>query len=222
MAFANERVAAMSNLNGEQYKEAMRQQEVWANIGTDLRKERLELQERMAEQQMDKIGQTVEQMNAADRQQAEFRADMRGSHPDAQAEQAYFEEMARAGQMPTDEGRKAWVQEWRDLSEDHRQAGVDAVAQAGVNGAWRTVEKDEVLQPGARVRMDMDKGTSEVWDQQQGNDRPPPSGVGSVPSGMSNRPRASGSRQIIKIAKQRRRRRLWKPAWGELSSSRGR
>ena len=32
MALANERVAAMSNLNGEQYKEAMRQQEVWANI----------------------------------------------------------------------------------------------------------------------------------------------------------------------------------------------
>ena len=59
MALANERVAAMSNLNGDQYKEAMRQQEVWANIATDLRKERLELQERMADQEMDKISQPL-------------------------------------------------------------------------------------------------------------------------------------------------------------------
>ena len=59
MALANERVAAMSNLNGDQYKEAMQQQEVWANIGTDLRKERLELQERMADQEMDKIAKPL-------------------------------------------------------------------------------------------------------------------------------------------------------------------
>jgi MobA/MobL family len=78
MALANERIAAMSNLNGEQYKDARQQQETWAAIGNDLRKERLELQERMADQDMDKINQAVEQMNAADRQRAEFRADIRG------------------------------------------------------------------------------------------------------------------------------------------------
>ena len=98
MALANERVAAMSNLNGDQYKEAMRQQEAWAKAGTDLRKERLELQERMADQEMDKISQEVERTNAADRQRAEFRADMRGSQPDAQAAQT--QEAAAAPSVP--------------------------------------------------------------------------------------------------------------------------
>src|SRR5271170_51499 len=47
MALANERVAAMSNLNSEQYRDALRQQEEWHKSGTELRKERLEHQERM-------------------------------------------------------------------------------------------------------------------------------------------------------------------------------
>jgi hypothetical protein len=87
MALANERIAAMSNLNGEQYKEALRQQEAWSNAGTELRKERLELQEHMANQEMDTINQAVEQMNTADKQRAEFRADIRG-YADAQQEAA--------------------------------------------------------------------------------------------------------------------------------------
>jgi MobA/MobL family protein len=79
MALANERIAAMSNL-----KEAVRQQEIWSNTGTDLRKERLELQERMADREAATINQEVaERMNAADRQRAEFRADIRGSQPAA-------------------------------------------------------------------------------------------------------------------------------------------
>jgi hypothetical protein len=87
MALANERIAAMSNLNSDQYKEALRQQEAWANIGTDLRKDRFELQERMGNDEMDRISQAVEKINAADRQRAEFRADIRGSQPEAQAEE---------------------------------------------------------------------------------------------------------------------------------------
>ncbi|MGE4046481.1 MAG: MobQ family relaxase [Acetobacteraceae bacterium] len=81
MALSNERIAAMSNLNGEQYKDAMRQQEVWAQIGTDLRKERLELQERMADRDQGAPNQAVEQVNVADRQQAEHRRDINGHQP---------------------------------------------------------------------------------------------------------------------------------------------
>ena len=98
MALTNERIAAMSNLNGEQYKDALRQQETWADIGTDLRKERLELQERMADQQMDIISQGVEQMaariNAAHQQRAEFRGDIRGNPPAAHFEAEQQEQAA--------------------------------------------------------------------------------------------------------------------------------
>ena len=84
MALANERIAAMSNLNSEQYKEAQRQQEEWTRSGTDLRKERLELQEQMALREAQKISEEVErvakaeEMNRADRQREEFRSDIRG------------------------------------------------------------------------------------------------------------------------------------------------
>jgi MobA/MobL family len=96
MALANERVAAMSNLNGEQYKEAMRQQEEWQKTGTELRKERLELQDRMAEREAAEINAKVEahveQLNRADRQREEFRSDIRGSASGTTA--AQVEDMA--------------------------------------------------------------------------------------------------------------------------------
>ena len=122
MALANERIAAMSNLNSEQYKEAQRQQEAWSQVGTDLRKDRLELQGRMADQEMDTISQAVERMNTADRQRAEFRADVRGSQPDAA------------------------------VGQDNR---VEAEG-------WRPVGPEEILQPGAHVRMDMQTGQAQV------------------------------------------------------------
>jgi hypothetical protein len=98
MALANERIAAMSNLNSEQYKEAQRQQEEWSKIGTDLRKERLEHQERMAEKSAQDITADVERrrqadsINDADRQRAEHRTDIRGNpetpHAPVQAHEA--------------------------------------------------------------------------------------------------------------------------------------
>lgn len=103
MALANERIAAMSNLNGEQYKDALRQQEVWAKIGTDLRKDRLELQERMADQEMDRITEAVGRMNAADQQRAGFRADIRGiqpAAPETPREAAQAQEAAAASPAP--------------------------------------------------------------------------------------------------------------------------
>jgi hypothetical protein len=80
MALANERVAAMSNLNSEQYKEAMRKQEEWAKAGTELRAERLELLERMARQERaaTPAKQMAERINAADQQRADHRGDIRG------------------------------------------------------------------------------------------------------------------------------------------------
>jgi hypothetical protein len=91
MALANERIAAMSNHNGEQYKDAQQQQEAWSKFATELRRERLEQKERMAEtEKAETIAKTEQALaaatiNAADRQRAEFRADIGGSQPDAQA-----------------------------------------------------------------------------------------------------------------------------------------
>ena len=129
MALANERIAAMSNLNSEQHQEAQRQQEEWARIGTELRKERLALQERMALDEAQKISQAVEQqaaaeqINRADRQREEFRSDIRGPITPAS------------------------------------QPAPDATQEAQ---SWRPVGPDEVLQPGAHVRMDMQTGQSQV------------------------------------------------------------
>jgi hypothetical protein len=79
MALANERIAAMSNLNGEQYKDAMRQQEAWAKTGTELRRERRELQEHMADREMETLNRAVERMETAKQQnQADARADTGG------------------------------------------------------------------------------------------------------------------------------------------------
>jgi hypothetical protein len=126
MALANERIAAMSNLNSEQYEEAQHQQEVWAQIGTELRKERLELQERMANDEMARVERSVEQMaertNAADQQRAEFRGDIRGLSP-AQDNQP----------------------------ETPREAE-----------GFRPLGPDEVLQPGAHVRVDLETGQTQV------------------------------------------------------------
>src|SRR5690349_12726709 len=129
MALANERVAAMSNLNSEQYKEAQRQQEEWARIGTELRKDRLALQERMALDETQKINEDVEraaraeQINRADRQREEFRSDIRGPVKPAS------------------------------------EPAPDATQEAQ---SWRPVGPDEVLQPGAHVRIDMQTGQSQV------------------------------------------------------------
>ena len=73
-------------------------------------------------------------MNTADRQRAEFRADMRGSPPDAQAAQT--QEAAAEG--------------------------------------WRPVGRDEVLQPGVHVRMNMETGQTEIRAEPHGNDPQPP------------------------------------------------
>jgi hypothetical protein len=87
MALATERIAAMSNLNSEQYKGAMREQEVWTEIGTELRKERLELQRELAraadQDDASKRGMAdAEKINTADRQRADFRVDSRGNAVD--------------------------------------------------------------------------------------------------------------------------------------------
>jgi hypothetical protein len=102
MALANERIAAMSNLNGEQYNDAMQKQEAWAKIGTDLRKERIELQERMADREMDAISEAVERTNAADRQRAGFRADIRGSARTETPREAAQEQYAGAAPQQPD------------------------------------------------------------------------------------------------------------------------
>jgi hypothetical protein len=89
MALANERIAAMSNLNGDQYKDAMQKQEAWAELGTELRRERLELQRDAREGDQDDDGKRMaEAINTADRQRADFRADSRGNVMDDRAHAA--------------------------------------------------------------------------------------------------------------------------------------
>jgi hypothetical protein len=101
MALANERVAAMSNLNGEQYKEAQRQQEIWEKAGTELRAERLALRERMADQEMINIERDVaRRVNEADRQRSAFRADVRGAPLDAEAEVTGRRQAAETAREP--------------------------------------------------------------------------------------------------------------------------
>jgi MobA/MobL family len=117
MALANERIGAMSNLHGEQYKEAQRQQEEWERIGTKLRKERLELHERMADQEAQKLNEHVEafaarinaaRTNAADRKRAEFRADIRGNtQPDPDPNSPAMREVARMHGMDEEQKKAA-------------------------------------------------------------------------------------------------------------------
>jgi hypothetical protein len=159
MALSNERIAAMSNLNGEQYKEAMQQQEAWSNIGTDLRKERIELQERMADQQMQSINDSIERLNAerinaADQQRAEFRADIRGFDPTAHPDEPAMRAVARMY-----EAAKGRVDDIRpDAPETPREAAQvhEASAASSMPGqpATRTTEPErpaEVILSGPTV-----------------------------------------------------------------------
>lgn len=175
MALANERVAAMSNLNSEQYKEALRQQEVWTNIATDLRKERLELQERKFAQEVNEDVErrmnaaNANKVNAADRQQAAFRADIRGNQPGAQAAQTQ-----------------------------------EAAAAQG----WRPVERDEVLQPGAHVRMNVQTGQTEIRTEPRGSDPQPlaePTDTRQIESTTADHPEITDPKAAKKAALARHR-----------------
>lgn len=45
---------------------------------------------------------------------------------DREAIRAYEADCAGSGTTPTEEGRMAWVREWRDLDKEHRIAGLEA------------------------------------------------------------------------------------------------
>jgi hypothetical protein len=178
MALANERIAAMGNLNGEQYKDALRQQEIWANTGTELRQERLEHQERMAEREAKAINDEVERraqasaINAADRQRAAFRADIGGNaqpafDPTAHPDEPALRTVARMFGMDSEQRETP-----REAAQTHEAAAGIAAAPAAATPATEPQRPAEVIHaeptpPTVAERIAEVKGARENTDARQ-------------------------------------------------------
>lgn len=74
------------------------------------------------EKELEKIGEAQTMAWAMEEARQRFTLTAR----DREAIKAYEADCRRSGTAPTEDGRRAWVREWRELDEEHRLAGLEA------------------------------------------------------------------------------------------------